>query len=110
MSKVTPINSRDVIRAEAQRWVIVFNKEAGPSQEDIERVRSWARQSTVHREELEKATKFWSDANSLSILAVSGTTRFRSKPFFRKYLSYLLKAPVHYHSSCLLYTSPSPRD
>ena len=99
MSKVTPINSRDVIRAEAQRWVIVFNKEAGPSQEDIERVRSWARQSTVHREELEMATKFWSDANSLSILAVSGTTRFRSKPFFRKYLSYLLKAPVHYHSS-----------
>ena len=103
MSKVTPINSRDVIRAEAQRWVIVFNKEAGPSQEDIERLRSWASQSAAHREELEKATKFWSDANSLSILAVSVTTRSRSKPFFRKYLSYLLKTPVQYRFSATVF-------
>ena len=100
MRKVTPINSRDAIRAEARHWVIIFNKEAGPSQEDIERLRSWASQSAA---QLEKATKFWSDANSLSILAVSVTTRSRSKPFFRKYLSYLLKTPVQYRFSATVF-------
>ncbi len=70
MSNVGPIQSPEVIRAEARAWVLKFSGDTAPSQADIASLRQWASRSPAHRAALQQAEKFWQDADMLQELAV----------------------------------------
>lgn len=79
MDNVRRFHNEDEVLAEARAWVLKFNGDSAPNQDDILELRKWAAQSPRHREALERATEFWTDANLLSELAVP-LARVRSKP------------------------------
>ena len=70
MGNVHPFHSRDEIQAEARSWVLKFNADSPPDEEDIQALREWAGRSNVHFRELELAQAFWCEADLLSELAV----------------------------------------
>ena len=80
VSNVHPIQSPEVIRAEARAWVLKFSSDTGPSQADIASLRQWASRNPAHRSALEQAEKFWQDADMLKELAVPVS---RSRKQFR---------------------------
>lgn len=94
MENVHPFQSNASIRAEARAWVLKFNADIPPTDEDVKALREWSKRSSVHRAELERAEKFWCDADLLSELAVpTGRSVSKNKPgfvieLFRPFLSF----------------------
>ena len=70
MENVHPFQSQQEIRAEARAWVLKFNSDTAPSEQDIAAMREWAKRSPVHRAELSRSETFWADADLLTDLAV----------------------------------------
>jgi transmembrane sensor len=80
---VYPLQNIESIRAEARRWVLLFDGDKEPSQGDIDALKAWANRSPTHKKELKKAQEFWVQADTLSQLAVplpTGTPRKFTKP------------------------------
>ena len=70
MSNVHTMQSKEVIRQQANAWVLRFNGDTPPTAEDISALKIWVAQSSVHRAALEQAEAIWCEADLLAELAV----------------------------------------
>ena len=70
MENVHVLQRNTDLGAEARAWVLKFNADVPPTQDDIRALREWSSRSAAHRAELKKAEDFWCEADLLTELAV----------------------------------------
>jgi transmembrane sensor len=81
MDNVHNFQCKETIRSEARAWVLKFNQDIAPTDDDILNLRAWTERSPVHRAELEFAEQCWVDADLLSELAVPTPKRETKRAF-----------------------------
>ncbi len=70
MDNVYTFTDRETIEMEAREWLIKLDGEDHLSHRDRAALREWANRSPAHREELQRISAFWTDANILTELAI----------------------------------------
>ena len=93
MNNVYPFADRETIEAEARQWLIRLDGDATLSPEDIAALREWSDRSPTHREELQRISAFWDDANILTELAIPLSKQSRRPEGLFSTLAAVLKQP-----------------
>ena len=70
MSNIYPFDDRETIASEARAWLIRLDADTPLSPEEDGALREWANRSPGHREELQRLSAFWNEANILTELAI----------------------------------------
>jgi len=70
VSNIYPFDDRETIATEARAWLIRLDADTPLSPAEDSALREWANRSPAHREELQRLSAFWNDANILTELAI----------------------------------------
>lgn len=70
MENVINFVERKTIEAEARQWLIRLDGDGELSPEDKAALQAWIQRSPSHREELQRISSFWNEANILTELAI----------------------------------------
>lgn len=70
MSNVKPFPNKAKIEQEASEWIVLFEGDTPPTQEQIAQLNAWIKRSPVHKEVLTRMAHTWHDMDVLSGLRV----------------------------------------
>lgn len=68
MSNVVRLDGRVAVEHEARKWLIRMDADKRLSGAELEALREWMGRSALHRNELDRLSRFWSQANILTEL------------------------------------------
>jgi transmembrane sensor len=89
MDKVTSFPGSTVLEEEACQWIVKFESDNEPSNQDIQQLNAWLSKSPVHKETLLRLSKTWCNMDIISGLMVP--LEYSLKPKRSKLKSYILK-------------------
>lgn len=95
MTNIVEFDVRASIERQAREWLIRLDGDAPLTRQEAAALREWMSRSPSHREEIVRISKFWSQANVLTELAVSLEPGARGRaPRQRRWMQGLLAASV----------------
>jgi len=70
MSNVKPFPNKAKIEQEASEWIVIFDGDIPPTQEQVAQLNDWIKRSPLHKEVLTRMAHTWHDMDVLSGLRV----------------------------------------
>lgn len=94
MDNVRELFDPDIIEMEAYQWLIKFDSDAPPTENEVNAWHEWLNRSPAHKREWQRINVFWNDADVMKALAIP-LSKARKRSVF-VWLRELLALPLIY--------------